>query len=300
MTEFKSACKFMTGLIVFLPLFSCQEEIYIDAPKNYPDKIVVEGRVTNENKAHRLRLTTTLDYFDTNSIKPASISYAYIIEQGSGKIYNLNPEENNPEFYRTDVFKGIVGEHYILNLLFNDEEYSATTYLDTVAVMDSLGYVYKYMSYWGGGYYFIQMTATEPEPAGHIYMFNFFINDTLYNNELRLTSYQNDELFNGMRMENLDIAAIPQEEIKLDTNILRVEMFSISSGEFHFNNAFLSETMGNGSIFSGPPADVPSNVKNKNSNNHGLGYFAASSVVSRQFMLIKQHNEALNNPDYRK
>jgi hypothetical protein len=103
-----------------------------------------------------------------------------------------------------------------------------------------------------------------------------------------------------MTVKNVPIAYLAQEEIKLDTNVIRVEMLSISRDEFNFNNAFFNETMGNGSIFSGPPADVPSNLKNLDSDNNGLGFFGASAVVVKDMILIKQHDDSTNDPDYRK
>jgi Domain of unknown function (DUF4249) len=157
-----------------------------------------------------------------------------------------------------------------------------------------------YIDYNKMGFYIIKMSALEPEPAGNIYMFNLFVNDTLYNDQLRLTSFQNDAFFNGQYVTNIDITYLPQEEVKCDTNIIRVEMLSISKEEYDFNQAFLLETQGNGSIFSGPPADVPSNVINLDGGENGIGHFDASSKVSLEMMLYKAHNDSTNNPDYKK
>ena len=287
------------GLIMFLG--SCQEDITIKTERGLPDKVVVEGRITNQNKQQIVRLTTTSDYFDTNSIKKADIQSAYIYELGTGNQYALQPVDTGIGYYATEAFSGKIGEEYQLDFDFNGDAYSASAYLDTIAQMDSIGYVYEYNKVYEAGFYRIQMTATEPEPAGDYYMFNLYVNDTLYNDKLRLTSFTNDEFFNGMTVQNIDIVYLPQEEIKMDTNFIRVEMLSISKEEYNFDNAFLSETMGNGSIFSGPPADVPSNLKNNTTvDKNGLGFFAASSVVSREMFLIKQHDDSTNDPEYKK
>jgi len=298
----KAKSFYKSGFLVFcaIVLFSCEEEVSISTREDLPEKVVVEGRVTNEYKEHLFRLTSTSNYFDTNNINSSNISDAYIIEEGTSKIFSLQKVDTGVGYYKTEPFAGKIGENYNLQLIYKDENYSASAYLNSVAEMDSISYLYVNNIIYGGRVYLIKMSATEPQPAGHIYTFNFYINDTLYNDELRLTSYQEDEFFNGLKLVDLDIAAIPQEEIKLDSNIIRVEMLSISRDEFNFNNAFLTETLGNGSIFSGPPADVPSNIKNNSSDNNGLGFFAASAIDVQEMILIKQHDDSTNDPDYKK
>ena len=75
-------------------------------------------------------------------------------------------------------------------------------------------------------------------------------------------------------------------------------MLSISEGEYTYNNTFLQETYNNGSVFSGPPANIPSNVKNTSGGVDGVGFFSAASVTSIEFTLAKEHDDSTNNPDY--
>jgi hypothetical protein len=291
----------LLGTIVLAGVFSaCQENVSISLQKNQPDKVVVEGRITDVAKEQIIRLTKTSDYFDTLNIQSASINDVFIVEEGTGNRIDLQPVDTGIGYYKTNVYAGKIGETYSLHLTYKDENYSASSKLTKVAEMDTLSYLFQAKTKYQGGIYIVMMSATEPEPIGDIYMFNIYINDTLYNDKLRLTPFQNDDPFNGMTVINVPIAYLAQEEIKLDTNVIRVEMLSISRDEFNFNLAFLSETMGNGSIFSGPPADVPSNLKNMDSDNNGLGFFGASAVVAKEMTLIKQHNDSTNNPDYRK
>jgi hypothetical protein len=99
-------------------------------------------------------------------------------------------------------------------------------------------------------------------------------------------------------MADVELIWIPQEEIFLDTNQVRVEMYSISREEFDYNNAFIAESYANGSIFSGPPANIPSNLINSSGGLDGLGFFGASSITELEMILYKQHNDSTNNPDY--
>ena len=73
-------------------------------------------------------------------------------------------------------------------------------------------------------------------------------------------------------------------------------MISISEEEIYFISDLLNETYGNGSIFSGPPANIRSNVVNTSEGLDGLGFFGASSKTLIEMVLIKEHDDSTNNP----
>ena len=60
-----------------------------------------------------------------------------------------------------------------------------------------------------------------------------------------------------------------------DTLKVTVEMHSISRKYYDFLVAIALETEFNGDLFSGPPANIPSNISNG-----GLGFFIASAVTT--------------------
>jgi hypothetical protein len=289
------------ALLFLAMLFSCQEEINLDLNTPSNQRIVVEGRITNELQHHRIRLSRTLSYFNNQLAPPVLNAEVYIIEEGTGSRFNLSLVNDTMGYYETDMLKGKAGETYSLIVNDGDNSYKATSYLDTVAQIDSINYYYKYYSsvYEKQGFYIIRMSAFEPPPLGQVYMFYMYLNDTLYNNELVDTPYADDQFYNDTYLTNIEIYDIPQEEIKRDTNTFTLKMLSISKEEYNYNNTFLQETFNNGSVFSGPPANIPSNLKNTSGGLDGLGFFGASSVSTKTMMLYKEHNDSTNNPDYR-
>jgi hypothetical protein len=279
---------------------SCEEKIDIELNEPDQQRIVVEGRITNELKNHRIRITKTLSYF-ANQQAPALITDdAYILEEGTGRRINISPYEDEDVngMYITEEIAGKIGETYTLVLNVGDDIYKASDYMDTITAIDSAGYKYEYSNYFEIGFYLLNISAYEPPPVGHNYMFNIYLNDTLYNDELAETTYVNDLLYNDIYLENIDIYYIPQEEIIDSSYHVRIEMLSISEEEYTYNNTFLQETYNNGSIFSGPPANVPSNLKSTNGGIDGVGFFGAASITSIEFTLIKKHDDSSNNPDY--
>lgn len=288
------------GLLAIIIFGSCEEKITYDVGSEVESRVVIEGRITNEKKEHILRITNADSYFSNQPPSVALVEDVEILELGSQKIYPVTKIDTGVGYFVSEAFNGVIGEEYQLSLSFRNETYMATAKLDSIAEMDSVRTEYEYNSFFESGFYKIQMFAVEPEPVGHYYRVNLFINDSLYNSRLDLTTFFDDEIINGKYFEGVDMYWLPQEEISRDTNIIRLEMLSISRDEYNYNNAFLAETVAQGNIFSGPPADVPSNLKSIDSDKSGLGFFAASATTSVEGVLIMVHDESTNDPDYKK
>ena len=140
------------------------------------------------------------------------------------------------------------------------------------------------------------MSAYEPPPEGQFYRIDLYINDTLYTDQITEPVYTSDFQINDRYLSDIEVFSIPQEKIRLDTNIIRLKMSSISEEEINFVYAFISESYGSGSIFSGPPANIPTNIKNTTGGLDGVGFFGASGVSSIEATLYKVHADSTNNP----
>ncbi len=285
-------------IITAVLILSCEEEISIELNDQENERIVVEGRITNELKIHKVRLTKTISYFQNERVPPFLEAEVYLLGENAGNRFDMTLIDDTLGIYATEEIKGKSGETYSLMINYQGDSYKATSYLDTVASMDSINYEYEY-TFYERGYYKIRMSAYEPPPLGHIYMFYIYLNDTLFNDDLIRTPYQDDLFFNDTYMANVEILYLPQEEVVSDTNHVFVEMLSISREEYYFNNAFITETYASGSIFSGPPANIPSNLVCTTGNIDGLGFFGASSVTTQEMTLIKEHDESTNDPEYK-
>ena len=156
----------------------------------------------------------------------------------------------------TDTMLPRIGGTYTLNIRYNNEEYKATAYLDTVPEIDSATYSYEVEYFFGFryGYYDFRIHFYEPAPMGDCYRIDAYLNDTLLTDEIQESFYFDEFLGSDTYWSNFDAFAIPQEEIHLEDNVLRIEMVSVSREEYEFYNALMLETYANGSIFSGPPA----------------------------------------------
>ena len=132
---------------------SCQEDININLNDQKLKRLVVEGRITDENKPHKVRLTYTTSYFEDQLVPPVLNAQVAIEEKGTGINYPLALVDTTYGYYESGSFAGKVGETYILHITDGDNTYEATSKLDHVAQMDSINYKYKYFPRDSRGYH---------------------------------------------------------------------------------------------------------------------------------------------------
>jgi hypothetical protein len=289
--------KLLLFVMAVLALISCQEEVTIDLYNSGNERIAVDGRITNVLKRHKIRLTRTRGYLENIKVPPLLNANAYILEKNSGKTYNLTLSDSVNGIYLTPEFKGTTGETYSLIVHSDSNTYEATTYMDTVTALDSIKYEYEYSDLMQIGYYKIFMSAYDP-PTTNYYRFSIFLNDTLVNYKITDASYTDDQLFNGYYMAYIEIYDMRQEWVRQHSNTLKVEILSMSKFEYDNINDYMSEIYGNGSIFTGPSANIPSNLKNMSGGLDGLGFFGASAVYTLEMPLIKSHGDSTNVADF--
>jgi hypothetical protein len=100
--------------------------------------------------------------------------------------------------------------------------------------------------------------------------------------------YFTDLQFSGLYWPQIEIGGISEEEVTMNTNTVKLVLYSLSQKELEYMNALGAETYGNGNIFSGAPANVPTNIYNVTEDSEGLdgiGFFGASDkfVVEKTF-----------------
>jgi hypothetical protein len=290
--------KYLLIPIALILFNSCQEKINLNLKNSKIVRVAVEGRITDQLKEHSVRLTKTIGYLDNVKVPPLLDAKAYILEKNSGIKYDLSLSDSVNGVYHTPQFKGKIGETYSLFMDCSVGSFEASAKLDSVTKLDSIRYEYEYSKLMKFGYYKIFMSAYDP-PTKNYYRFYIYLNDTLVNYKVTNASYTDDQLFNGIYMAGIEIYDIRQEWVKSKTNRVRVEMLSISKDEYDFINDMMNEINGNGSIFSGPDANIRTNFKSTTGGLDGLGLFAASSVSTLEMQLIKQHDDATNDPKYK-
>jgi hypothetical protein len=257
---------------------SCSEPYNVDVPESFT-RLVVEGYMTTDTMSHKVKLTKTSSYFSNEKAPVVSGAQVYVIvSEGDTLLLHETGEEG---IYETDstVF-GIPGLFYTLHIKLNEIIGESDTYESTPEIMPSIkpldSIALEFKPDWGpSGYWIIKVYAQEP-PSRDFYCFKAWKNDTLLTDSIKEYFYTDDELFNGNYTNGITSQYLNQakpDEVLRPGDKVTFELNSINEGFFRFIYEYQTESGPSIPLFSGPPANVSTNL-----NNGALGYFAVYSV----------------------
>ncbi len=266
---------FFISLLLSIFITSCKEKIDIKLKETYV-RLVVEGEITNEAKRHTIKITQTSNYF-SNEAQP-KVSGAVVTISDGVNVVALT--ETSPGIYQTDpTYVGEIGKLYTVDIKYDGEEYSASSLLKSVAILDSISFG---QDPFRPGKPTVNLWAQEPATIGDYYLWLYYVNGELKSDSLREWMFSDDAMVNGNYMPGFPIYTI--EAKPGDT--ITLEMKSINKEYYDFIYAIFSEVMGAGNPFSGPPSNVKGNVKNlTDKKKEVMGFFIASAVSKKTGIL---------------
>ena len=280
----------ISALIIFLAIFmwQCTERIEVEVDNTYT-RLVVEGYVTTDTTAHTVKLSLSGDYFAN---KPADrISNAVVMIDDGEELVELTESETEPGLYLTDRdYYGVPGRTYTLLISQVDvdgdgvnEEYTAESILHPVAPMDSIGLELLESPHFK--IYQVLVYAWDP-PETNWYAFRVYRNNTLLTDTLNELVVQNDEFFNGNYTYGIPSQFLDQEEegeaLAVGDTVI-FELNGITEEYYQHIVEAQSEVFYQTPMFSGPPANITSNISNG-----ALGFFTAYSIERASTVLEQE------------
>jgi hypothetical protein len=264
--------------IAAMTLTACTERIEIELDTTYR-RLVVYGTVTTDSVHHQVRLSATSDYF-SNQPAPAVRDALVELEAGDTRI-RLVESDTVPGLYQTrDAFRGIPGTTYHLYIRQVDvdgdgtfKSYEAESTMPTIPLLDSVRLVYFRSPFISG--YQVFMYAQDP-PEREWYSYRIWKNSDLLTESLSEYMAQSDDFINGEYIYGLPVGFLPDDDPRdalQPGDTITLELNSIGQDYFYFISDAQLEIFGNNPLFSGPPANVRSNISNG-----GQGIFAALAV----------------------
>ncbi len=275
---FKGNTGMLAALLILMNL-SCTEIVEIDLDSTYT-RLVVEGGVTNDSVYHRVQLSLTSDYF-SNQPSPR-VSDALVFLEFKGTTLQMVEQDSVPGLYLSPyAFRGEIGTTYSLEILQVDvdqdgisESYHASSTMPGGVTLDSISLSY-FSSYFGSGYQ-VFMFALDP-PSEDWYGLKFWKNSDLLTDTLIKYSVQPDDFYNGKYLfYGIPIGYYsdgePREKLQPGDTVT-LELNSIERAYYDFVGDAQLEIWGNNPLFSGPPANIRSNI-----DNGAMGVFTAYSI----------------------
>lgn len=268
-------------LILLALLSRCTERIEVEVDSSYT-RLVVEGYLSTDTTQHLVRLTRSGDYFYNKPAQPVSGAIVSISDGDNFAV--LTESIKNPGSYLTDPsYYGVPGKIYTLNISQVDidnngeaEEYTASSELRPVGSVDSIQL--ENISGHDFSIYEILVYAWDP-PVKNFYAFRVLRNGNLITDSLREMIVQDDIFFNGNYAYGIPSQFLDQsekDEIIYPGDTITLEINGITEDYYNFILEAQSEIFYQTPVFSGPPANISSNISNG-----ALGYFTAWSVARR-------------------
>lgn len=260
---------------LLLIFFSCTERIEIQTDKDFT-RLVVDGSITTERKAHTVVLSATTDYFSDEPM--TKISGAAISLSDGEKVYFLS--ERSPGIYSTDPdLSGIAGHRYKLTIRLATpvggfSDYTATSTLNPTPRLDSIS-LHFFPGYSVKGMWEVRGYMKDP-PDMNFYRFMVSRNGEMITDTLKEWFVTDDRFFNGKYVMGGTVAFLHQHrhgEALVSGDRVTIEMDAISKEYANFIQEAQSEMRGSYPLFTGPPANVKGNISNG-----AIGFFSAYSI----------------------
>ena len=112
----------MVLLLISFNFFSCQEKIEWELSMSNDVRLVVEGKITNEQRAHLVRLSVPV--YEING-RPEPVSGANVVISDGDTIFQLTEDPEQPGSYYTDPdVRGVVNRTYRLGIEVGDYQFA--------------------------------------------------------------------------------------------------------------------------------------------------------------------------------
>ncbi len=287
----KSAIYLLMSLFaVSIFLTSCEDAIGIKTETG-PAELVVDGWITNKSGPQTIRLSLSAAYFDNSPAKPAPGAEVTITDD-QGAVYTFTDEKGKGVYKWTPksdtVALGRIGGKYFLQIKYSGEEYTATNEIKRVPKIDSMAYKEESFPIKPADGpkdgYLAQFYARDFVGLGDTYWIKALKGGRPYGTDPGDISLAFDASFNpGSPSDGLVFIQPLRQSININKllsagDTIGVELYSITLESYYFLFQVRQETT-NGGIFAVPPANIPTNISNKNpGGKKALGFFGASAV----------------------
>jgi hypothetical protein len=275
-------------VVLFAGFFSCTEKITVST-NDAPEHLVIYGYITNDTTVHSIRITRSAGYFSPGV--PEGVSDAVVRITSGDKIIELTENRTEPGVYQTepDVF-GEAGKPYLLYVSADvdgdgaAEEFEASDTMPYPAEIDSIGLrqseAFDDM---------MEIVLYGKIPDGNeknYFSFHAYRNDVIVNDSLSGFFILGDEYLEKREFAGLACFFLDQEDDRSmlqpgDRISLHIDLLTEGYAEF-LDNAQM-QVSGSNPVFSGPPANIQTNIRSIRNTNRipVVGFFSAFSGQSK-------------------
>jgi len=246
-------------------------------------RLVVEGYISTDTARHMVRLSKMGDALNQNPIQ--FISDALITISDGSATFGLTEDLSNKGTYFTaaDVY-GITGHTYTLRIanvdINNDkvmEEYTSQSVLKKLNPIDSIHLVFNNSNPHVKGWS-VNLYTLDPGAGRNFYLFKVLKNNLLLTDSIFKYSVSDNSGFVGKYYDGFPVYNLREDrddEKLIPGDKVTLELYRIDEEYYSFINSYISDYYPKIPIFSGPSANISTNIKPAGD---AVGIFAAYSV----------------------
>lgn len=260
-------------LFIFLIFLSCTDVIDVDVPIAAP-RLVIEASLDWDNgnlgNVQTINLSLSTPYFDSEQINPVTGALVKVKNNTNGSEFDF-VDQNNGQ-YTTAGFIPVVNQEYTLEVIYNNEIYTAVETLMPVVDIDDV-----YQSTDQGfdkDALEVNVLFTDPAEIENFYLIKFqkqggFL-PTLFD--------ISDEFSDGNQME----VFYENEDFAIGDTV-DIGLYGVSKQYYNYIR-LLIEQSGEGGPFATIPAQLKGNCINiTNTENYAFGYFRLTQVSKESY-----------------
>ncbi|QDO93207.1 DUF4249 domain-containing protein [Formosa sediminum] len=272
-------------LMVLLCIFtSCTDVIDVEVP-TAEERLVIEASLDWEKGTpgnnQTIKLSTTTAYFNpdtSNSVIGAEVTVTRDLD---GAVYVFEDQLNGT--YTTDSFEAILDESYTLNIVYNNETYTATeTLLPTTSITQITqskdgGFLSEALE--------LNVYFDDPVDETNFYILRYFEVGDFYPTLVSVS----DEFLNGNEIHLFFEKDGDDEEEEFEPgDIVNVNLYNVSETYYNYMDILISQSGSSGNPFSPAPVELRGNCINiTNPDNYPYGYFRVTQTDFETYTFIE-------------
>lgn len=255
--------KNISYLVLLLFFASCEKEINLDLQTS-ESRLVIEGTITNENSVQTIKISKSVNFYESNNYPTVSGAVVTVSENGS---LPINFSEVSPGIYQANNFTGVPGRSYSLSVKINNLEYFATSVMPQIVPFTGITFEENVFNPPGEETnYVVTPQFVDPVNTKNFYRFNLIVNNSRYKGFFTL----NDDLINGEE-NSFGLRSTDEDNtIKLGSTVA-IEMFCIDQNIYNYFYV-LEQNSDSQNTPNNPKTNISRNV---------LGYFSAQNKQVR-------------------
>ncbi|MCR9014926.1 DUF4249 domain-containing protein [Aquiflexum gelatinilyticum] len=265
--------KYLIVIFALILFSSCQEEVVLDLDTLEPIP-VIEAIWTDNSAINQVKITLSKDYYqegDNEVVENADVSIRNI-DSGGVVIFFYSPA--NKKYLAQNGLRGIVGQRYELSVRIEDKVYLSNGTILPPPVLDSVVVEFKDERLFRDEGYYLTVYGKIPFTENNNYRIRIVENDTLKNSRFDYLLFD-DSFGTAILDDGFELSGFP---FKANDKI-RLELFRLNQSAFDYLNQFVSLLFNDGGLFSPPPQNPQSNIRQENGDGPVLGYFMTSPVL---------------------